>query len=102
MATQTIEIDRFVPERVPVQATKALSTSAVDLGASGNITSESDTGWELWCASAWLVGDANGQVREVAAKEVFRVESNSLAGVYAKVASSTPTLVATGFRKVTP
>lgn len=102
MATQTIEIDSFAPERTIIQATKALSTSAVDLGATGNITNESDTGWELWCASAWLVGDANGQAREVAAKEPYRVESRSLAGVFAKVASSTPTLVATGFRKVTP
>jgi hypothetical protein len=97
---QTIEVDSYVPTRTPVQGSKALSTTAVNLGAAGNITAKSDTGWELWCAVAWLVGDSTGQLRTVAANEAFYVPSCSLAGWYAKVASGTPTLVATGARKV--
>jgi hypothetical protein len=99
MATQTIEVDSFEPEREPVQRSKALSTTAVDLGATGNITATSDTGWELWCASAWLVGDSAGQLRAVAANEAWFVPSRSLAGTYAKVSGGTPTLVATGYLK---
>lgn len=95
----TIEVDSYVPRRTPVQGSKALSTTVVDLGGAGNITAESDTGWELWCASAWLVGDSAGQARTVAANEAYRVESRTLAGTYAKVGSGTPTLVATGYRR---
>lgn len=97
---QTTEIDSYVPPRAPVQGSKALSATAVDLGGAGNITAESDTGWELWCASAWLVGNSAGQLRTVAANEAFYVSSCSLAGWFAKVASGTPTLVATGASKV--
>jgi hypothetical protein len=94
---QTIEVDSYMPARTPVQGSKALSTTPVDLGADGNITSTSDTGWELHCTAAWLVGTSSGQLREVAANEAWFVPSCSLAGTYAKVASGTPTLVATGY-----
>jgi hypothetical protein len=97
MATQTIEVDSFMPERTPVQGSKVLGTTAVDLG--DDIASESDTGWELHCASAWLVGTSTGQLRAVAANEAWFVPSRSLAGTHAKVSSGTPTLVATGYLK---
>jgi hypothetical protein len=97
MATQTIEMGSHMPQREPVQGSKVLGTSAVNLGT--DITSESDTGWELHCASAWLVGDSAGQLRAVAANEAWFVPSRTLAGTYAKVSSGTPTLVATGYIK---
>jgi hypothetical protein len=97
---QTIEVDSYMPARTPVHGSKALSTTPVDLGGAGNITSTSDTGWDLHCASAWLFGDSSAQLRAVAANESFRVESCTLAGCYAVVGSGTPTLVATGFIKV--
>jgi hypothetical protein len=98
MATQTIDIDGYVPPRAPQQATVSLDTTpAVHLGAS--ITWLSHAGYRLRSTSAWYVGDASGQEELVAANEVYYVPSGSLATWYAKSASGTIALVVTGARK---
>ena len=98
MATQTIQVDEYAPARTPVQSSVVLSTSAADLGAS--ISDPSAVHWELVCAAAWLIGTSAAQLRPVAANEPYNVPSSSLSGWYAKSASATPTLVATGAQKV--
>ena len=80
--------------RAPTQQTVALSTSAANLGAT--VTAVSPAGWRLWCASDWYVGDEDGQAELVAGGVAYVVPSSSLSGWYAKSASGTPTLVATG------
>jgi hypothetical protein len=97
---QVIEIDSYVPKRVPVSGSLVLSTTGADVGAT--ITRTSDVDWELFCTAAWFVGTASEQLRPVAANEIYNVPSSSLGSVYAKSASGTPTLVAMGWFKVTP
>jgi hypothetical protein len=94
---QVIVIDNCVPRRAPVTGSLALSTTGADLVA---ITGTSTIGWELTCSAAWLIGDADGQERPVAANEIFNVPSDKLANWYAKSASGTPTLYALGARAV--
>jgi hypothetical protein len=97
MAQQTIEMDRYVPARTPVQGSVVLSTTAANLGTT--ITELSDTGWELFCSADWLIGTSDGPVRPVAADEIFLVPSSSLSGWYAESVAATPTVYAVGARK---
>jgi hypothetical protein len=94
---QTIQVGHSEPAREPVQSTMALSTTAAHIGAT--ITTRSEVGFELVCASAWFIGTSADQLRPVAATEVYNVPSSSLSGWYAKSAAGTPTLVATGAQK---
>lgn len=97
MAQQTIEVDSYAPKRTPLQPTATLSTTEINLGAT--IADESDVYWELVCAASWFVGTSTGQLRPVAANEVYNVPSRSLDGWYARAGSGTPTLIATGARR---
>lgn len=97
MAQQTIETDAYVPTRTPQQGTVSLPATATHLGA--EITWLSHAGYRLKSSSAWLIGDADGQVETVAANEAYYVPSGSLSGWYAKSASGTISLIVTGARK---
>lgn len=77
-----------------VQQSIALTTEAQNLGAAE--ARESLAGWELISTSAWFVGDAEGQARPIAANEPWSPPSSVLAGVWAKSASGSITLVCTG------
>ena len=98
MATLVIPIDEYVPARVPVQSVVSLDASAINLGTL--VTGDSAAAFELWSASAWLVGDMNGQARLVAGNEPFVIPSGRLSGWYAKSVSGTISLIVTGAQKV--
>jgi hypothetical protein len=99
-----LELDSLSLLRVAVEAqnltvkqkAQELTTDAIDLDTVEGLPEKAPGGWELVSASAWLVGDAEGQARPVAANEPWSPPGNTLAGVFAKSASGTITLVITG------
>lgn len=98
MAAQTISVDSYEPERMPVQSSIVLNAATgTDLGA---MAARSHIGWELFCTAAWFIGTNAAQMRPVAANEIFNVPSGTLSGWYAKAAAATPTLIAMGAQKV--
>ncbi len=97
MATNSTEVDAYVPPRTPQQAAISLPAAATNLYTL--VTWLSHTGYDLWSSSAWLIGDSTGQARTIAANVAYHVPSGSLSGWYAQSASGTISLVVTGARK---
>jgi hypothetical protein len=99
--TVAIINDEYVPPRTPGHFTIALSTTAIDLGdtTAGGSSYYSHAAFRLWCASDWYIGNATAQLELIPAGSPYALPSATLLGWYAKSASGTPNLIATGAQR---